>query len=466
MTATLRLTPLSPEECDARLGRKGETVNHSPGVPLVDASQYSAVAECARSRAPITLKLCLSKEDVVEVDARVAAQGVVRHATVYRDGSTAALASLGRNLTTGIKWTMVSRALCDVSLTRAGRRDAGVVDLAASPPEGGTAPGRSPSTSGESQSEDDGARGAAGGRPEEGAGVNSQTSLHPAVAFLSLRKPVGAHSVHLNGVPVAAPLGRDVPLSHGAIVALWGPTGLAYEVAIAQEGAHDDAHADIESSPKKRKANPPSESQDQSRRDLRRRAHELEVGELTCAMCLEVLVRATCAYPCMHAFCAECARGVADALDAPGRARTRTHKGTCITCRGKVEGWGAARSFDTIVWATALQGKFARDDAEHYLERRVQCGMQPPTDVERDSILNRGTGDDDGAQVQGSENLYLPPSPSRQPPAASYIRTLPPLFAAPERAGGLYVGSDGSTAASLLPASIPKPSSNDVICID
>ena len=41
-----------------------------------------------------------------------------------------------------------------------------------------------------------------------------------------------------------------------------------------------------------------------------------------------------------HAFCAEC---------------TGKCCNTCPTCRGHVQGWMPARSFDTIIWATALQ---------------------------------------------------------------------------------------------------------------
>ena len=67
-------------------------------------------------------------------------------------------------------------------------------------------------------------------------------------------------------------------------------------------------------------------------------------------------------------------------------------KGQCPTCRGEVKGWMPALSFDTIVWAAALQGCFEKDDAKYYLERREGCGETAATEEERGSILNSGEG--------------------------------------------------------------------------
>ena len=157
MTATLRLIPLSPEECRARLERKGNArkpSSHEMASPP-EASDHP--------RGPLTLKLCEPKDDVVEVHDDDDGDGTpagraecVTHASRYRDGSLAAILPLGRNQKTGIKAPMVSRALCDVSLTRSrsvggsgggvggGRREVCVVDLVGSPSLGPAGRGKSP----------------------------------------------------------------------------------------------------------------------------------------------------------------------------------------------------------------------------------------------------------------------------------------------------------------------------------
>mmetsp|Transcript_16852 Transcript_16852/g.35661 ORF Transcript_16852/g.35661 Transcript_16852/m.35661 type:complete len:208 (+) Transcript_16852:506-1129(+) len=155
------------------------------------------------------------------------------------------------------------------------------------------------------------------------------------------------------------------------------------------------------------------------------------IGEFTCAMCMDILVKSTFAYPCMHAFCEECSSSLTkDNATTSLLSMPISNKGTCPTCRGNVEGWGAARSFDTIVWATALQGCFDRDDAEYYLERRDQCGEDVPTEVERECILNSVGEANNGEDSNGNNTLfkseakiYLQPSSSKQQPL---IKTLPP----------------------------------------
>jgi len=437
MTATLRLTPLSRNECIARLEQKGKVNLHGPvGLPSVDASLQSASAEYDCPRRALTLKMCLSTEDVVDLDSFAASEGIVRYRLPEERGRVAVV--LGRNAATGIKWTSVSRALCDVSL--ATRTDGGRRPPAA--PRGAAAPDGAPSDSGKGQSEDDG-----------------------LLASLRLRKPAGSHYIHLDGELVQAPPGEPVALAHGAVVALYGPTGFAYEVAIAREDEREGPRKHGEGNPKKRKADDrPAENKEDLRREVRRRARALETGECACAYCLEVLVEATCAYPCMHAFCKGCARLLEDADRSSDRARTR--KGTCITCRGKVEGWGAARSLDALVWAAALQGKFARDDAAHYLARRALGGADPPSEIERDCILNRGGDDDDGggggARAGGAGEAYVPLSPSRRP----RMPALPPPFPAAVRSGGPHAAGHGDAATLPRPSRVPKPSINDVICID
>mmetsp|Transcript_3655 Transcript_3655/g.7070 ORF Transcript_3655/g.7070 Transcript_3655/m.7070 type:complete len:503 (+) Transcript_3655:73-1581(+) len=502
MTATLRLIPLSREECCTRLEQKGKKTSLDDGLNRGDIFSSPSVIPTATAdeynqpRNHLTLKLCEEKHcnDIIELhdndDDHNPTPEVVRYAKLYEDGSIAAITHLGRNTTTGIRWTAVSRALCDVSLNRSsstpgtgsggGKKAVCMVDLAASPPGQTQSQTSSSTISGESQSDD--------------GGHNKPKHLvHPhdaggevAAAFLSMRKAPQQHYVFLDGELVAKPLGRELPLPHGSIISLYGPTGFAYEVVISQNDDMETNSMDAaeindgcvvvgETNSKKRKANPSAKTkaespkrakrQPQPHQEHRKRAHGLMIGEFTCAMCMDILVKSTFSYPCMHAFCEKCSRDISNAVAPSNGARNRTNRGTCPTCRGQVEGWGAARSFDTIVWAAAMQGCFERDDAEYYLERREECGEDAPTVVERECILNDTKGGNDGGRgkLYGGRNLYLPPNPSLQQ-STTLIRTLPPLFPTASNShpnNGNHSGLGGRKRPPNL-----GMSNDDIICID
>ncbi|KAL7537284.1 hypothetical protein ACHAXR_007715, partial [Thalassiosira sp. AJA248-18] len=279
---------------------------------------------------------------------------------------------------------------------------------------------------------------------------------------------------YLDGELVKKPLGRDFPLANGSIIALYGPSGFAYEVVISQnDKEEDDAGA---ASPKKRKAvNPPTtgeqkaspspikEKQPAPHQELRQRAHKLMIGECTCAMCMDILVKSTFAYPCGHAFCEECSNSVTNAAAstmATTNSVTRAaakKKGTCPTCRGDVDGWMPARSFDTMVWATALQGCFERDDAEFYLERREGCGEDAPTEHERECILNSAEGG--GKNLDSGVGRYLLADPSLHKPTTNLIRTMAPLFPTTSNNGNANNLNNKSRNLGMT-------SNDDVICID
>mmetsp|Transcript_9037 Transcript_9037/g.19496 ORF Transcript_9037/g.19496 Transcript_9037/m.19496 type:complete len:503 (+) Transcript_9037:83-1591(+) len=502
MTATLRLIPLSREECCTRLKQKGKTTSlddvsnsgifssSSFVIPTATAGEYN------QPRNHITLKLCEEKHcnEIIELndndDDHNPTPEVVRYAKRYEDGSIAAITHLGRNATTGVRWTAVSRALCDVSLNRSwltpgagsggGKKAVCMVDLAASS-SGRTHSQTSSSTiSGESRSDDIDYNKPKQFVPPHDSGDGM------AAAFLSMRKAPQQHFVFLDGEFVEKPLGREVPLPHGSIISLCGPTGFAYEVVISQNDNMENNSMDAaeindgcvvvgETSSKKRKANPSDKTmtespkrakrQPQPHHEQRKRAHKLMIGEFTCAMCMDILVKSTFAYPCMHAFCEKCSRDISNAVAPSNGAHTRTSRGTCPTCRGKVEGWGAARSFDTIVWAAAMQGCFERDDAEYYLERREECGEDAPTTVERECILNDTEGGNDGGsgKSDGGKNLYLPPNPSLQQ-STNLIRTLPPLFPTASN-GHLNNENHGGLGGRQRPPKLGM-SNDDVICID
>jgi hypothetical protein len=466
MTPTLRLTPLSREECIALLKKKGKFLtNCDPSFPPVPLEEQAV-------RNAITLKLCSQTDDVIDVDDDDDQDGVepevVRYAVKYEDGSTAATTILGRQKGTGIKCVAISRALCDVSV--AVRSSSLVATMRMRKP-----PNADHRRDGES----------------------------------SANKAKNNHYVHLDGELVEEPLGGEIPLANGSIIALYGATGFAYQVRVFRNDDGDDAAASadfVRSGPKRQKSNPaeekPVEKKERrptERERIRQLAFEGMVDEFSCAMCLDILVKSTFAFPCSHAFCNECSESITNAaaaaaapstfstaadavsISSPGgtiatTAASPKTKGRCPTCRGDVMEWMPARSYDTQVWSFALQGCFERSNAEYYIERRAQAGEAPPTEEERGSILNIGVGEGgnttDKQKMVDSGPINLPPSvvsllSNKQPKMTNLFRTLPKLNSS-EMISNANNGMQVVKQAAYLPPLQyrAEPADNDVICID
>ena len=205
----LRLVPLDVLECTASLIEKGKTpTNEWISSFTADGSilntEAKASEEYKRPRNTIALKLCPANTDIVDLDDDYEPERVI-HSSKFDDGSVAATVSLGRNNATGITWTAISRAVCDVSLST----------------------------------------------------TSSSNKRGVAVASLGMRKPAGKHHVYLDGELIDKPLGREIPLQNGSIISLLGPNGMAYQVHIFQSGDDPKAVDAICNSPKRRKTSPP-----------------------------------------------------------------------------------------------------------------------------------------------------------------------------------------------------------------
>jgi hypothetical protein len=145
-------------------------------------------------------------DDTIEIEPE---DPCIKYAVNCEDGSKAATAILGRQKVTEIKWIGISRALCDVSL------------------------------------------------------VERSASSSTVFASMHMRRPpntdgqYNSHHVYLDGDLVNAALGVEIPLKNGSIIALYGPTGFAYQVCICQniENATANETANIASNPKRQKIN-------------------------------------------------------------------------------------------------------------------------------------------------------------------------------------------------------------------
>ncbi|KAL3795750.1 hypothetical protein HJC23_008237 [Cyclotella cryptica] len=283
-----------------------------------------------------------------------------------------------------------------------------------------------------------------------------------------MRKDPSQHYVHIDGIAVSEPIGLKIPLQDGSIISLWGQTGFAYLVKILCDNQDDqeakpnnhnvnvkcqhDKVSNQSTCQKRRADSPPSPPNSPKKptphQDIRRRGHQLMVGEQTCSLCMDILIRSTFAYPCGHAFCAEC---------------TGKCCNVCPTCRGHVQGWMPARSFDTIIWATALQGCLDPEDAKSYLQRRKESGEEEPTIHEKECILGKAA-----QKENGGENGYYLPSPSPcYPTPLNSTTLLPPLFSgAVNPAFHSCPTSWTVNSGSYLPNSRSGTSAEDAICLD
>ena len=352
----------------------------------------------------------------------------VIHSQLFKDGNIAASVLLGRNKYTGIKTPGVSRALCEVSFSR-----------------------RQENLKNVKHNNDS----------NDNHNNNDRCTL---IAHVIMRKPPtkpncinASHTVCINGYLVDEPIGRPIPIQDGSIISLSGEKKFAYLVRILEvddtvnsstngvtAAAASTTSTSISSESETQKFTQPPEksssaitqrmaqpikSEDPSlyfehkspiitekptalsptkHRLLRKRSHQLMIGEQTCALCMDILIKSTFAYPCGHAFCHSC---------------TTSCNNKCPSCRGDVKGWMPARSYDTIIWATALQGCFEKEDAKAYLERRREHGEDEPTEMERECILgNDGDDNDDCCEKKG----YYVPSPIKN--GVPTVASMPPIY--------------------------------------
>ena len=269
----LRLVPLDVSECIASLFKKGKAPTNewissftpADGDTILNTGAQAS-EEYKRPRNTIALKLCPANTDIVDLDDDNEPERVI-HSSKFDDGSVAATVSLGRNNATGIRWTAISRAVCDVSLSTTSsssgsRRKKEIVDLASLPTGETYYDEKTPPTItnnavvdlAESPADDvmNDVK-----KPPPNDCANRDNKRGVAVASLGMRKPAGKHHVYLDGELIDKPLGREIPLQNGSIISLFGPNGMAYQVHIFQSGDDPKAVDAICNSPKRRKTSPP-----------------------------------------------------------------------------------------------------------------------------------------------------------------------------------------------------------------
>ena len=272
MTAKLVLLPLSNSESRKLLKDSGnypkKTEPDQGGFALLPPAELEK-AEQAYKQPRNTIILKLSKEsNIIELDSDSSddesceenKNSKVIYSKKYQDGSEAARVSLGRSSkTTGIEWTKISRAICEVSLYKPTEGGKVVIDLLDSADNEKLKSDTSVDhdnnkkpypKSGEKYSADDGKL-----KSDTLVDYDNNKKTSPksgdndkaAIASLGMRKSTGDHYVWLDGQLIKAPLGREIEIQDGSILSLFGVTGLSYQIKLYQ----DDDKSPKKKSPKK-----------------------------------------------------------------------------------------------------------------------------------------------------------------------------------------------------------------------
>ena len=164
-----------------------------------------------------------------------------------------------------------------------------------------------------------------------------------SLTLVSLKE---SNALQVNGVPVLSQ-GTIITLNDNDIISLLD-NDYQYQVVMRQYEQNEQFNTTInEESP------PPMEELDQ---------HGLD-DEFICAVCLNIIVKASACHPCGHIFCHDC-----------------IHMATfCHMCRTKMVVM-PMKHVDNVIWKLVkMGGIFLRDDVEPYLERNTDVNL---TDIE------------------------------------------------------------------------------------
>ena len=377
----LKLVPLSQPQCEAALrtireGNDSAATSNNDVSNNNETDQWQIPSNAAEKERPtMILKLCHEKDDIVDVDDIGASVEPTKYAKLNANGELSCEVKLGRTAFANISWNRISRALCDIGMTK-------------------------------------------------------EKNDNDVTAWIKMRKSAAFHAVFLNGNKVMEAEDEETLVNDGSILSLFGPTALAYRIKIESNGAHINRANGAAS--RKRGGNELSTHANENAAKRHKHpsvvqdAHALIESTAECSLCLGILVKPVTINPCGHNYCQECADAhlcCVDDNDDTGSKRT-----DCPYCRGDILGFTQNRSLDSMIWAVALNGCFDRDDAITYLNRREEAELDPPTDEQRECILRCGRGEQEGINSGNqSGSVFIEPLPVTSSTNTTLIPTLPTL---------------------------------------
>ena len=207
------------------------------------------------------------------------------------------------------------------------------------------------------------------------------------------------------------------------------------------------------------------------------RQHILD--EVTCSICMEILVQAHVANPCGHIFCKACIDRI------PSVQKSRYTSKSCPSCRKEITSLSWVRSYDNIIWNMVLMGEIfgggphGEEDLNQFMQR---CGKKI-TDEQMQCIFRkckkRKVGESDGSDEDVAMIAIAPRAATHSSyiarsvgvPVASHSSS----FASPRRARSLPMGSGvrmfSSRASPESPPGVegsgnPAGTVEDPICLD
>lgn len=206
--------------------------------------------------------------------------------------------------------------------------------------------------------------------------------------YVMMRKLPGKHHVSLNGINLATGEGEYTEVRNGSTLSLYQDK-YPYRVKLKEKNMLTPSDAEANAKRKNEEANERIRNEnDIEEKTVLKTAQEMMVHEMTCSICMDIIVKATIASPCGHCYCASCIRDVKQKDDE------------CPNCRTKIESLTWTRSIDSIIWGMVVRGEFEIDDVKHFLsrtgkklsctERRItesKISTNPETSVKRPAHL-------------------------------------------------------------------------------
>lgn len=88
-----------------------------------------------------------------------------------------------------------------------------------------------------------------------------------------------------------------------------------------------------------------------------KKARELMTHEMSCSVCMDIILKTTVCNPCGHLFCNSCIKDV-----------MRKNR-ECPNCRTRIQNISRIMQTDSVILGMVMRGEFTQDDCLHYLQR-------------------------------------------------------------------------------------------------
>lgn len=99
------------------------------------------------------------------------------------------------------------------------------------------------------------------------------------------------------------------------------------------------------------------------------KSQKLMVEEMTCSICMDIIVKSTFCIPCGHVFCRQCVENLKPTGSTCTKKNDKRKKHECPNCRKDITSLMFTFHTDNIILSMVKRGDFEVDDALHFLKR-------------------------------------------------------------------------------------------------